>query len=71
MLTFLENAIFLKRFLFLIKSSQISISLENLLLNEEMQNYSLQGHEASEHDDNYLTQNQIDFARAINFQDKK
>lgn len=36
-----------------------------------MQNYSLQGHEASEHDDNYLTQNQIDFARAINFQDKK
>lgn len=41
MLTFLENAIFQKRFLFLIQSSQISISLESLLLNEEMQNYSL------------------------------
>lgn len=40
-LTSLENAIFQKRFLFLIQSSQISISLENLLLNEEMQNYSL------------------------------
>lgn len=39
MLTFLENAIFQKRFLFLIQSSQISISLESLLLNEEMQNY--------------------------------
>lgn len=41
MLTFLENSIFQKRFLFLIQSSQISISLESLLLNEEMQNYSL------------------------------
>lgn len=61
MLTFLENAIFQKRFLFLnfgSEYSQISISLENLLLNEEMQNYSLKGHEASKHDDNYLTQNQ-------------
>lgn len=36
MLTFLENAISQKRFLFLIRSSQISISLENLLLNAEL-----------------------------------
>lgn len=53
MLTFLENAISQKRFLFLIRSSQISISLENLLLNGEMQNYSLKGTRSD-----YLTQNQ-------------